>query len=157
MSQFQQSVLTPCIGVCSTGIGDEVCRGCKRYAHEVIAWNGYSQAEKGAIEARLDALLVQVVSAKLEVVDAQVLAWQMETQKIRFQQRRSPYVWLFHLLRAGAGQIAEPADFGFRVLPGFDESPLADLKEAIDAEFYILSQAHYERYLKRQRVSAPGG
>ncbi|HMW48455.1 MAG TPA: DUF1289 domain-containing protein, partial [Cellvibrionaceae bacterium] len=23
-------VRTPCIGVCSTGIGDVVCRGCKR-------------------------------------------------------------------------------------------------------------------------------
>jgi predicted Fe-S protein YdhL (DUF1289 family) len=36
---------TPCIGVCSTGIGDVVCRGCKRYAQEVIHWNGYSEQQ----------------------------------------------------------------------------------------------------------------
>ena len=47
-------IRTPCIGVCSTGIGDAVCRGCKRFAHEVIDWNGYSQAQKEAIDARLD-------------------------------------------------------------------------------------------------------
>ncbi|MEC7008614.1 MAG: DUF1289 domain-containing protein, partial [Pseudomonadota bacterium] len=33
-------IKTPCIGVCSTGIGDSVCRGCKRFSHEVIHWNG---------------------------------------------------------------------------------------------------------------------
>lgn len=31
---------TPCIGICSTtSLGDRVCRGCKRYAAEVIDWN----------------------------------------------------------------------------------------------------------------------
>ena len=53
-------IRTPCIGVCSTGIGDAVCRGCKRFAHEVIDWNGYSQAQKQAIDARLDRFLACV-------------------------------------------------------------------------------------------------
>ncbi|MEL0305883.1 MAG: DUF1289 domain-containing protein, partial [Halieaceae bacterium] len=41
-------IRTPCIGVCSTGVGDVVCRGCKRFAHEVIDWNGYSPEQKQA-------------------------------------------------------------------------------------------------------------
>ncbi|MDC1160500.1 DUF1289 domain-containing protein, partial [Luminiphilus sp.] len=31
MSHFAP-IRTPCIGVCSTGVGDVVCRGCKRFA-----------------------------------------------------------------------------------------------------------------------------
>ena len=146
-------VLTPCIGVCSTGIGDEVCRGCKRYAHEVIHWNGYNQEEKQAIEARLDALLVQVVSAKFRIIDASVLEWQMQVQKLRFQQHRDPYVWLFDLLRAGAGQIQNTLQFGFQRRPEFSRLDLPSLKDDIDHEFFILSQAHYERYLKRAAIS----
>ena len=42
-------IRTPCIGVCSTGIGDAVCRGCKRFTHEVIDWNGYSTEQSGPL------------------------------------------------------------------------------------------------------------
>ncbi len=62
-------IRTPCIGVCSTGIGDAVCRGCKRFAHEVIDWNGYSQAQKGAIDSRLDRFLAMCVANKFRIVD----------------------------------------------------------------------------------------
>ena len=41
-----KSLKTPCIGVCSTVFGDDVCRGCKRFQHEVIQWNSYSDPEK---------------------------------------------------------------------------------------------------------------
>ena len=30
---------TPCLGICSTTYGDDVCKGCKRFVHEVISWN----------------------------------------------------------------------------------------------------------------------
>ncbi|MEO1955257.1 MAG: DUF1289 domain-containing protein, partial [Gammaproteobacteria bacterium] len=39
-----RSVKTPCIGVCSTVFGDEVCRGCKRFQNEVIEWNSYNNS-----------------------------------------------------------------------------------------------------------------
>ena len=50
-------VKTPCIGVCSTGIGDSVCRGCKRFAHEVIDWNSYTPEQKDIVDRRLGVLL----------------------------------------------------------------------------------------------------
>ncbi|WP_226704400.1 DUF1289 domain-containing protein [Microbulbifer elongatus] len=49
-----KKVRTPCIGVCSTGIGDNVCRGCKRFAHEVIDWNAYSEEQRRIIAERRD-------------------------------------------------------------------------------------------------------
>jgi predicted Fe-S protein YdhL (DUF1289 family) len=138
---------TPCIGVCSTGIGDVVCRGCKRYAHEVIHWNSYSDEQKRAIDKRLDQLLAQIVTSKLQVLDSALLEMRMRVQQIRYSAHRSPPVWVFELLRAGANQIGDPRDFGFAVEPGYRTLPLPVLREQIDREFFLLSEAHYQRYI----------
>ena len=141
-------VTTPCIGVCSTALGDAVCRGCKRFAHEVIHWNAYSESQKQIIDQRLDAFLSQVVANKLAVVDPALLEWQLQTQQIRYQPHKPPEVWAFALLRAGAQQIRDPAEFGLRIDAQFREVPLVELKDMIDREFYILSEAHYQRYMQ---------
>lgn len=146
---------TPCIGVCSTGIGDSVCRGCKRYAHEVIGWNGYSQEQKHIIDQRLDHFLSQVVSNKLEVVDVALLKRQLDGQQIRYPAHRSPYVWAFELLRAGARQIRDPGQFGLALSPAYRDWDLVELREAIDREFYELSEAHFDRYM-RVRIEETG-
>ena len=143
---LDQPVKTPCIGVCSTGIGDAVCRGCKRFSHEVIDWNGYSQEQKRLIDRRLDGFLAQCVGNKLRVIDPALLRWQLETQQIRFAEHHSSYSWVYRLLKAGAGQIDNCRDFGFELEPAYARTPLGELVEAIDLEFYTLSCAHYERY-----------
>ena len=107
------SIRTPCIGVCSTGIGDSVCRGCKRFDHEVILWNSYTHDQKVAIDIRLDELLTQVVSLRLRIVDEPLLQKQLQTQQIPYEKNRNPYCWLFELLRAGAGQIDDTLIYGF--------------------------------------------
>ena len=48
--------VSPCIGVCSTTYGDLVCRGCNRFAHEVVEWNGYAGDQRDVIWRRLDEL-----------------------------------------------------------------------------------------------------
>jgi uncharacterized protein len=144
---------TPCIGVCSTGIGDAVCRGCKRYAHEVIHWNSYTDTQKRMISERLDVLLTQIVAAKLTVFDAQLLAAQLQAQQVRYSAHMSPPVWVFELLRAGATQIDDPRRFGFMVEPGYRQLGLVALREQIDREFFILSEAHYQRYISQRYIS----
>lgn len=138
---------TPCIGVCSTGIGDVVCRGCKRYSHEVIHWNSYSDEQKRAIDARLEVLLTQVIGAKLTVTDPMLLAAQLQTQQLRYAKHKNPLVWVFDLLRAGASQIGNTKAFGFEVMLGYRHMTMLVLREQIDREFYLLSEAHYERYI----------
>ncbi|MEL0243196.1 MAG: DUF1289 domain-containing protein [Gammaproteobacteria bacterium] len=49
---MQKKTRTPCVGICSTTYGDEVCRGCKRFYFEVINWNKYDEDEKDAIWTR---------------------------------------------------------------------------------------------------------
>ncbi|WP_251359842.1 DUF1289 domain-containing protein [Kangiella sp. TOML190] len=44
---------SPCIGTCSTVLGDEVCRGCGRTFEEVLNWHTFSDDEKKAINLRL--------------------------------------------------------------------------------------------------------
>jgi len=141
-----QRIKTPCIGVCSTGIGDSVCRGCKRFAHEVIHWNGYNEEQKRIVDRRLAQFLAQCVANRFRITDRTLLAWQLQTQQIRHNPDHDPHCWIFALLKAGAGQISDPADFGFEVDAAYRGVSLLDLREEIDAEFFALSGAHYERY-----------
>lgn len=142
-------VITPCTGVCSTALGDDVCRGCKRYSHEVIDWNSYSNQQKQIIDERLDGFLVQVMANKLSIRDTEVLQWQCQTQRVRYPPHKSPYIWLFQLLKAGAGQIIDTIQFGFVVDASYRNIPLIELRDMIDREFYLLSEAHYQRYIGR--------
>jgi predicted Fe-S protein YdhL (DUF1289 family) len=140
-------VRTPCIGVCSTGIGDAVCRGCKRFSHEVIDWNAYSEEEKRIVDQRLAEFLSLCMRNRFKVTDPGLLRWQLETQQVRFRPDHDEYCGLFSLLKAGASQIQEPKRFGFLVTVPWRESGLRDLLEQVDREFWELSVAHHERYL----------
>ncbi|MBW5416038.1 DUF1289 domain-containing protein [Pseudomonas sp. MAG002Y] len=142
-----QRIKTPCVGLCSTVFGDQVCRGCKRFHHEIVNWNAYNDEEKRAVWARLEVLLTQVVSAKLEVFDPLRLKEQLQQRKIRFIPEQSEYCWAYQLISRGARHIQQVDAYGIHVFPEFRERPLMDLRDAIDQEFFILSEAHYERYI----------
>lgn len=143
---FKQ-VKTPCVGICSTGIGDNVCRGCKRFAHEVIDWNAYSHEQRYSIAQRLETFLAQVVANKVVVENEALLLAQIKHQQIRFREQQSPYCWIFDLLRAGASQIQDLASYGLALQPQWRGVSLLDVKEAIDRDYYTLSCAHYDRYI----------
>lgn len=46
---------SPCIGYCSTALGDAVCLGCGRTQQEVDGWVSMSEDEKQAVWKRLEA------------------------------------------------------------------------------------------------------
>ena len=46
-------IATPCIGVCSTAVGDEVCFGCGRSFAEVSDWLALDDGQRAAIQAQL--------------------------------------------------------------------------------------------------------
>ncbi|AJE21746.1 MAG: Fe-S protein [Pseudomonadales bacterium GWC1_66_9] len=142
-----QRIKTPCVGLCSTVYGDLVCRGCKRFHHEVVNWNQYTEEAKRAVWMRLEALLVQVVQAKLEVFDAQRLRRQLEQRQIRFVAEQSAYCWAYQLIVRGARAINQLEAYGIALLPEFRGWELPALRDAIDREFFLLSEAHYERYI----------
>ncbi|MBX8581574.1 DUF1289 domain-containing protein [Pseudomonas cichorii] len=142
-----QIIKTPCLGLCSTVYGDLVCRGCKRFHHEVVNWNGYNEDEKRAVWLRLEQLLVQVMAAKLEIFDVEKLRMQLVQRKIRFVAHQSEYCWAYQLIARGARVINQVEAYGFVLLPEFRDWGLPELRDAIDREFFLLSEAHYQRYI----------
>ncbi|MEM0952515.1 MAG: DUF1289 domain-containing protein [Pseudomonadota bacterium] len=144
---IDQRAKTPCIGVCSTGIGDRVCRGCKRFAHEVIQWNSYSSDGKALINQRLSDFLSQCTRNKLLVLDATLLEQRLREQQIAYKPHQDAYCWAYTLIKAGGSQIETPEDFGLQIDAEFRDTPLDELRKIIDEEFFILSEAYYERYV----------
>lgn len=145
---INQKVKTPCIGVCSTGIGDSVCRGCKRFSHEVIHWNAYTENQKQIIDQRLAGFLAKIVATKLNLLDQSLLKRQLEAQQINYPSHKSAYIWAYELLRAGASQIDNLSNYGLQLNAAYSDYPLKQLRLLIDEEFYLLSCAHYERYFE---------
>lgn len=138
-------IRTPCIGVCSTTFGDTVCRGCKRFLHEVVNWNGYTGEQKQIVWTRLDSLLRLVVSNYVLVADAERLRQQLEYQNIRFQAELSPEGWVPELLKAGGQQALDWEAFGLEPLAEARKVTPGALYQQISEEMHALSQAHYDR------------
>jgi|TARA_B100000475_G_scaffold67771_1_gene48343 predicted Fe-S protein YdhL (DUF1289 family) len=147
---MRKSVKTPCIGVCSTVFGDEVCRGCKRFQHEIIEWNSFNDSEKTSVLNRLESLKVQILQSKIQLLDKNLLRDKLLHYKIKFDDDRDPLCWVFDLLRSGSQSILDPTEFGFDLLTSSALS-LSELKKIIEEELFELSEAHYQRYFKVEK------
>lgn len=145
-----RSVKTPCIGVCSTVFGDEVCRGCKRFQNEVINWNGYQDSQKIAVLSRLESLKTQIMESKISIVNKKLLQNQLDTLDIKYVIDDNPFCWVFDLLRQASQSIDSLQDFGV-VLKGGVENNLFELKKVIESELFSLSEAHFQRYFKIEK------
>ena len=75
---------TPCLGICSTTFGDEVCKGCKRFAHEIIDWTKYSLEEREIINDRLEKFKITILQDRFEIIDSDLLANKLEEKAINF-------------------------------------------------------------------------
>jgi hypothetical protein len=51
------------------------------------------------------------------------------------------------LIARGARVISNLEAYGMVLMPEFREWALPELRDAIDREFFILSEAHYQRYI----------
>lgn len=136
---------TPCIGICSTTYGDLICRGCKRFAHEIVAWNGYTPEQQERVRERLRTLRDGCVNAYLEVVDETRLRACCATLELAPGEDGVPSLAYAGLSRAGAEVTLDM--LGIRALdPAL--TVRSSLRAAIDGEFYKRSVAHYERSFK---------
>ena len=147
---MSNSVKTPCVGICSTVFGDEVCRGCKRFQHEIIQWNGYDDVAKRSVLNRLELLKVQIMESKIRITDESLLKAQLLEFKIKFEEDNNSLCWVFDLLRSGSQSIVSPTDFGFE-LKDNSVSNLSELKKVMEEELFKLSEAHYQRYFKTEK------
>jgi uncharacterized protein len=140
------NIKTPCIGVCSTGIGDNVCRGCKRFAHEVIQWNAYTESERDFILLRINNLLAQVVQHYIVIVDEAKMTQQITQQQLKISVDLDRYCQAYELIRSFGSQLKNLEWIGCRAQGEWRDKSVADLKKILDDSFFKLSCAHYERY-----------
>ncbi len=150
-----KDVKTPCIGICSTtSVGDRVCRGCKRYAAEVIQWNSYDVVAKSAVLARIEQQNIQILEARFSISAPNRLQAGLRRLRIPYNPRQSPYCWLHNLLKKGVEDIANLDSFGVRKLPEYASWNLLELSAQIEEELLRLAEAHFDRYIAPIRSTA---
>jgi predicted Fe-S protein YdhL (DUF1289 family) len=149
------SVKTPCIGICSTtSVGDSICRGCKRFAAEVIEWNIYSDAEKLAVLARLSRLAEPLVEERFIIHSPRELAAGLKRLAVPYNADQPPAIWLHNLLKKRHRALSDLESFGVRVRPLWQHLSLAELAEDVDRQLLVLCQAHLDRYFPDISASA---
>lgn len=137
-----ESRRTPCVGICSTTYGDLVCRGCRRFAHEVVAWNGYTEAQRARVWERLVTLRDAATDMYLEIVEPAL--FDAATSALPMPPDASALARAYELLRRRARVLSDLAAVGIRPRRAHADTASA-LRDAIDAEFHLRSVAVYER------------
>lgn len=149
-----KKIPTPCVGICSTTFGDTVCRGCRRYLHEVIDWNRYSDGQKRLIWQRLDQLQEQVLSGYFRIDEPSRLAERLSFYRIPHRREASSWVQLYALLKSAARQTQDLREFGVTQVD-CRHPDLADLREQINGDLHELAQAYYDKdFLRAARHAA---
>lgn len=132
--------------MCSTTYGDQVCRGCRRFSHDVRDWNRYSDVEKRAVLSRLEYLQTQVMSQVLAVNDPERL-WdacvQLRVRGARPEQ--DPLCWEAELIRLGGAALGNLGQFGIVLMPAYQNMPLEDLSDWIVRIQYQRAEAEFDR------------
>lgn len=136
--------------MCSTtSVGDSICRGCKRYAFEVIQWNAYQDEEKESVLRRIEVLTSQIMGDKFHIESVDALKQRMILHKLPFNAALSPYCWINTLLQKAPLDRLQLADFGISVKAPFRHVSVQALANIIDSELLLLCDAHFERYYAR--------
>ena len=140
---------TPCVGICSTTYGDLVCRGCKRFAHEIVGWNGYRDEQRDVVWERLNRLLAESVRAYVAVIDEDRLRT-AASDRVPDAERLPAEVVAFRAMcvspapfeQLGLASRRQEGEQGER------EEKRREVVRRIDAEFYARSRGYYEASFK---------
>ena len=135
---------TPCVGICSTTYGDEVCRGCKRFSFEVINWNGFTPEERESVWKRLEKLKTQIMSSRLQILEPELLNNKIRHYQLKIKDDLNDLSKAFELIKQVSESFKDLEEFGIKILN--KKQSLIELKEEIEDELYTLSKAHYEKY-----------
>ncbi len=132
---------TPCVGICSTTYGDLVCRGCKRFAHEIDQWNGYAGDQRVLVWERLFKLREGAFLAHAEVTDAAILLERAKGFRVADLDALSETNVAYEVVRR-AGRETDFASLG--IAPHEPARSAGVLYERIEQELYARSLAQYE-------------
>lgn len=109
---MSRRIVSPCVGLCSTTVGDTTCRGCQRHDAEIRDWLGYDGVQRATRMQALDELRGEVAARFLIVVDAPLLERQLMHHRIRFRAEQPPLSRAVELLRVGRERIGDLTRYG---------------------------------------------
>ena len=135
---------TPCVGICSTTYGDDVCRGCKRFIHEVINWNSYNPEEKESVWKRLEKLKTLIMQSKISIINETLMEEKIEELQLKINSDLNSLSKAFEIVKLTSKSFDDLNEFGIKIVN--KDVSLIDLKEEIEKELYDLSMAHFNRY-----------
>lgn len=135
-----QLALTPCAGRCSTVFGDSVCRGCRRFNHEVIQWNKYTPEEKLTIWKRLDDQLDQILVPMLHCYNLSQIMHFLQHKRIRVMPDASLGRKLYYALKL----CEKVPDFAEESGLGLDAKQIKPIWKEFERRVLQLAQASYE-------------
>ncbi len=134
-------IASPCVGLCSTTLGDRTCRGCQRGDAEIRDWFGLTAQERDSRMVELDALRERVAGRYLRLVDAEALEAQLRRHRIRFRAEQPGLSRAVELLRVGRERIRDLARYGLEpVGAGVDLTPV-ELHERLAGELRRAAEA----------------
>ena len=127
-----------------------MCRGCKRFSHEIVDWNSYDDAQKETVWERLETFKKQVVGQIVRFKDQDLFQSAIKAQKIKEpEEYQAVYLLLQRLVRhsktlsfAGLENVSPD----FEIMEGEIDSLLT--LQQIDKEIVTRSRAFYERSYK---------
>ena len=140
---------TPCIGICSTTFGDDVCKGCKRFSHEITSWGKFSNDERAFVNRRLEQFKSTLLEEKFTIIDGNLFESKMNEFSINYNGSLEPITWIFDLLRASVSKDLNLDDFGIEIKPEFSNLSLVETRKLINDEMLQLSEAHYSKFFNR--------
>lgn len=126
-------IASPCVGLCSTTLGDTVCRGCQRADSEIGEWFELTAAQRAERMAALDALRERVAAQFLRVDDEVSLERQMRRHRIRFRPEQPPLSRAIELLRVGRDRIRDLRRYGLEPLGAVAGLSAVELHERLSA------------------------
>ncbi len=132
--------LSPCAGKCSTVFGDQVCRGCRRFSHEVIEWNRYSDEQKRLIWLRLDEQLDRIVLPMIPYANHPQVAAFLISRQVRLPSDSSSGRYVYEALRVCNRAPELLIQSGLNML----DDQLKPLWQQVDAGIYVLAMANFE-------------
>jgi predicted Fe-S protein YdhL (DUF1289 family) len=142
--------LTPCAGRCSTVFGDAVCRGCRRFNHEVIKWNTYTAQQQHAVWLRLDAQLDQILVPMLPFADLRHVEGFVLSKRVRLRPDASKGRKLYHALKI----CEKNKNFTHQSGLGIAEQQVKPLWQEFERRVLALATASYDlAFLRADGIS----
>lgn len=134
------AALTPCAGRCSTVFGDSVCRGSRRFSHEVIDWNRYTAAQQQFIWLRLDQQLDQIILPIVPLQDAAQLKQFLQSRQVRIPATASLGRQIYEALRLVQRMPDRLTDSGLLL----NSESIDSIWQEVERRLYALAVASFE-------------